>query len=141
MIIEHGRPLYFLINPSINKILVYKENSNILIIKCELFNKNDSNYYNLSTDSKIEKSKIFINDIHNYRHYIYNLKYSITSFENRNNSSTFNTFYTEMMNIDNTNKEIPKKKLEELYLIMTSRHLDFSFKIYIFYRQKKNIKL
>jgi hypothetical protein len=72
------------------------------------------------------------------------LKYSITSFENRNNSSTFNNFYTEMMNdiipkknIDNTNKEIPKKKLEELYLIMTSRHLDFSFKIYIFYRQKK----
>ena len=142
MIIKHGKPLYFLINPSINKILVYIENSNILILKCELFNKNDSNYYNLSTDIKIKVSKIFINDIHNYRHYIYNLKYSITSFDNINNSSNFNTFYTEMINDIIQKKNIfniNNKKFEELYLIMTSRHLDFSFKIYIFYRQKKNL--
>ena len=151
------KPLYFQINSSIDKILVYNNIGNIIILDCELFNKKDSSFYCLLEKIKIEKSNIILYGImnNNNNYLLYKLKYAFSSFDvklpmnyNLNISESFHTFYTEMINeindgntINNEIKESKKTKTEnKIYLIMTSRHMDFTFKIYLILMLNNNKK-
>ena len=148
----NGIPLYFQINPIINKIFVYNNKGNIIVLDCEIFNKKDFSFYDLSNYSTIEKSNIFFYGVIN-QYLIYKLKYAFSSFDNQllinNNLDPYHTYYTDMMNninekkniihkIKNTIKTNQSNKENKLFLFMTGRHIDYSFKIHILRKSNKN---
>ena len=124
----NGLPIYFQINPSINKIFVLNNKDNIIILNSQLFNKTEFYYYDLTNIFTIGKSNIFQYGILNEKsqYLIYKLKYSLSSFDNyktnnnENYSDSFHTYYTEIINNteiktkagDRNKNEIEKKKFK-----------------------------
>ena len=150
----NGIPFFFQINPSIDKIFIYNNKENLIILNSQLYNKTDSTHYDLSEILTIEKSNILLYGlIHGkYQYLLYKLNYAFSSFdfyEQTNNSNlinSFHTYYTEVINDfkkktkteDKPNGENRKKYQKEMFFLITCRHIDYSFKIFFF--KKKNKK-
>jgi len=155
------KPLYFQINSSMNKILIYNAKGEIITYDCQLFNRKQSEHFNILPNASfnIEDPKIFSYEQIDlkYEFFLCKLKYAFSSFEedkiadnNSKENNYFQTYYTEFLN-NNQNKanvvkkikdKINKKKIEnnenEILKIITCRHIDLSFKIHYF--KKKNKK-
>ena len=160
-----GIPIYFQINPLINKIFIYNLKGDIKIINCELFNRIDCEFYNLSNYYNLQNTNIFIYGITHdkYQYLIYKLKYAFNSFNIEKGTDIFHTYSTQIISeinkktiqiISNTdknkndsqimkiNKKNDKKKYDNFKFI-TCRHIDHSFKIYLFkkiYKKEKTKK-
>ena len=124
----------------------------------ELYNK-DSNFCQLSNIFTIEKSNIFIYGMLDGKpqNLIYKLKYAFISFDKYKqieselkDSDSFHTYYTDIINDikpksksekvkskAKENKGSKHKTDKEFFTILTCRHIDYSFKIYLF---KKSFK-
>ena len=136
-------PLFFKINPSINKIFIYDKNQNILICDCQLYNQIYYKFFGILKFQLIDNSYISCYG----QNSLYQIKYSFSSFENEkinlfdDKDEEFHTYYFNRINYfinkDKIESEIEKQK-EEIIKILTCRHYDFSFKIY--YYIKKNSK-
>jgi hypothetical protein len=90
------------------------------------------------------------------KHFINNIKYTFSSFDNYislnqslNDSESFHTYYTNVLNdikektnwikkIGGGEKKFNKKN--KLFILMTCRHIDYSFKIHLFSGKKKDKK-
>ena len=155
------KPLYFQINSSMNKILIYNIKGEIMVLDCQLFNRKHSEHFNLlpNTGFNIEEPKIFSYgkiDL-KYEFFLHKLKYAFSSFEEDKTTDDkskednyFQTYYTEFLNniqnktnvVKKIKEKINKKKIEnnenEILKIITCRHIDLSFKIH--YLTKKNKK-
>ena len=143
-------PLYFQINPLINKFFVFNEKGNIIVVDCELFNKYESEFYELIEHFYIEKSNILLCDkIKKY--FRNNIKYSFFSFDNyisKNNfinmPESFHTYSTNILNDikekKNSIKQTTLNQKNKLFLFMTCRHIDYSFKIYLCLEDNKDKK-
>ena len=149
-----GTPLYFQINPSINKIFTYNSQGNIIILNCQIFNKLNYPYYQLSYIFTLHNINIFHYGLvnKNSKYSIFKLKYAFSSFYNDElkESDFFHTNYSDIINekektnIINKIKEKAKlkqdKKENEIITIITCRHIDFSFKIHLYKLKNKNKK-
>ena len=147
----NGIPIYFQINPSINKIFIYNLNEDIEIINCQLFNRNDFEAFGLTNFHNLQKSNIFIYGITNdkYQYLIYKLKYSFNSFEIEKSSDIFHTYYTDLINQikykhkTSLVKDNSKKGFQDniiIFKFITCRHIDCCFKIYLFKKKNKKEK-
>ena len=133
-----GTPIYFSINPTINKIFIYNSRDNIIIFDCSLFNElypqifsiSDTNYKNVNS-----------NIIYTKENSVYQIKYSFSSFydeinydfnlPNNENKIKYHTYYFEKINfLLNRNKIYNTKKNIDNFKIITCRHLDSSFQIH-----------
>ena len=148
-----GNPLYFQINPSINKMFIYNYQGKIIIFNCELFNKTDSSYYQITNIFTIKKSNIFLYGLINEKskYLIYKLKYSFNSFDYNDNlkdNEIFHTNYSDILKeikqkeklldkIKDNTKSKKDKYANEIFEIITCRHIDFSYKIYCIKRKNK----
>ena len=130
-----GIPIYFEINSTINKIFIYiKDLDNLLILDNELYNEISYNYFSFLKFNKIVKSNILYSKLNSE----YQIKYSFSSFDkeyifdNDNNDNYHTYFYNKMKYLLNNEKILIKYKNTNFNKIMviTSRHIDFSFKIY-----------
>ena len=144
-----------------NKILIYNVKGEIITFDCQLFNRKQSEHFNIlpNTSFNIEEPKIFSYEVLNlkYQFFLCKLKYAFSSFEEDKTSdnkskenNNFQTYYTEFLNniqnktnvVKKIKEKIIKKKVEnnenEILKIITCRHIDLSFKIHYF--QKKNKK-
>ena len=145
-----GIPYYFEINPSLNKIFIYNTEGNIIILDCNLFNKEDSSFYQFSNIYTIQKSNIFLYGLldEKSQYLIYKLKYAFSSFDyndNINENESFHTNYSDIIKEIKHNKNIldkPKKNNKEnskneIIKIITCRHIDFSYKIHLIIQKIK----
>ena len=137
-------PIYFYINPTINKIFVYNSKDNLIIYDCQLFNELNSKYFHLSEYGTIDNPNIsYLADI--YNNSIYQIKYGFSAFDHEinynnndfNKSNVFHTYYFNKINywlykdnIAESNNNI------EQFKFITCRHIDFSFKIHYLIIQK-----
>ena len=141
-----GDPIYFKINPTINKIIIYNREDNLMILDCELFNEINYNSLLVVKHNLIEKSNILCSK----EALIYQIKYGFCSFDHKLNyfddMSDYHTYHYQqinyLLNIEKIKKNYKKIKNEiESIKIITCRHLDFSFKIhYLGKAGKKEIK-
>ena len=148
LIKNFGNPLYFSINPSINKIFIYNDRDKLIIYDCQLFNIINFNYSGLlDLNYKPENAHIFYTP----DNFIYQIKYGFSSFDkkisyNLNNSidnkDIFHTYYYDNINyllfknnINKTNDSVENFKL------ITCRHIDSSFQIhYLKFKMNKSKK-
>ena len=141
-----GLPIYFEINSTINKIFIYiKELDNLLILDNELYNEITYNYFSFLKFNKIEKSNILYTKMNSE----YQIKYGFSSFDKEfnldNDTCNYHTFFYNKMNDLLNNEKILDKykdiKFNDIILI-TCRHIDFSFKIYYLGKDtnEKNIR-
>ena len=141
----NGKALFFNINPTINKVFIYNEDDDLLILNCQLFNEIDYKFYSFTKYNNIENSNILYSEEDS----IYQIKYSFSSFDNEiycfNDKSNYHTYYYEKINYYLNRKKIIKEYDENKsrnIKFITCRHIDFSFKIYLEKnsKQKKNNK-
>ena len=141
---EKGIPIYFDINPTINKIFVYNENNHLLFYDSELFQGNNSNYF------QIIDLKYAVNDpniICIGENSIYQIKYGFSSFNNKLKYSSkdfkeednfiYHTyFYNEIKN------KYSKKEKNNIdankFKIIFCRQFDSTFQIHYLYVNKKD---
>ena len=140
-----GNPLYFSINPSINKIFIYNDRDKLIIYDCQLFNIINFNYSGLlDLNYKPENTHIFCTP----DNLIYQIKYGFSSFYkeisyNLNNpkeekKDSFHTYYYDNINYLLSKKNINKTNyVIETFKIITCRHIDSTFKIH-YLKLKKN---
>ena len=146
---QKGEPLYFMINPSINKIFIYNERDNITIYDCHLFNEMNSNYFAISDlNIMIDNPNIF----YTTDNPIYQIKYGLSSFTNEINYNLYDsndekqlkyhTYHNIKINyLLNKNNFKNVKNEREDFKIITSKHIDFTFQIHYFkFITKKNKK-
>jgi hypothetical protein len=114
------RPLYFQINSSMNKILIYSANGEIITLDCQLFNRKQSEHFNIlpNTSFNIEDPKIFSYEEINlkYEFFLCKIKYAFSSFEEDKTSDNkskennyFQTYYTEFLNNIQNKTNVVKK--------------------------------
>ena len=138
-----GIPIYFKINPTINKIFIYiKDQDNLLILENELYNEISYKYFSFLKYNKIEKPNILFSKVN----LVYQIKYGFSSFNKEINfdnvSGNYHTFfYNKMYYLLNNEKILDEYKdiNFDKIIIITCRHIDFSFKIY-YLEKDSNIK-
>ena len=154
--------IYFEINNNINKIFALSQNEEIVEIKYELYNDNDSNISNFVFQNYIKVPHIKSLEkikIKGFDYYKYKPKYSFSSFKNINesdkinlsrksselsrgsnkinqkNNFNFNIYYKNIFENMNARKE----NSEEIYKFIQCRYIDNSFKLFKI-TKKKNPK-
>ena len=138
--------IYFEINSLIEKIFILNESSELLIINTNFFNFIEPSYYLMQDFGKYNLPNICFFDklqINNINYYIYNIKYSFSSFpiDNKINSNTpmpylYSNQYLRYSNYI-ANEELKKEIEIETFKFITCRHLDNSFKIHCIPNTKK----
>ena len=147
--------IYFELNNNLNKIFALSQNEEVVDIKFQLNNGNNTEIINFGFSNYIMIPHIkFLDKIRMKNdYYIYKPKYSFSSFKNNNESNidsssrkssslskdskgnkvknnninyNFNKYYKDIF--ENMNKN--KVKNEETYKFITCRYLDNSFKLY-----------
>ena len=129
-----GTPIYFEINPTINKVFIYiKDQGNLEILENELYNEISYKYFSFLKYNKIEKSNILYENINS----VYQIKYGFSSFYKEFTThfgvGNYHTYYYDKINELLSNEKILDEyrnfKFNEI-MVITCRHIDFSFKIY-----------
>ena len=155
--------IYFEINNNINKIFALSQNEEIIEIKYELYNDNDSDISNLAYQNfikilhtkSLEKIKA-----KGFDYYKYKPKYSFSSFKNisesdksnssrknselsrgssklnKNDNFNFNIYYKNIFE----NMNMRKETNEEIYKFIQCRYLDNSFKLFKITKKKSKKK-
>ena len=144
--LEHtikGKPLFFKINPTINKIFVFTEENNLIILDNQLFNEINYKFLYYLNIYNLEN----INILYSHIYSLYQIKYSFCSFDIDNNYyndiGNYHTYYYNkinyLINKDKIMNEFNKYNFNNIK-ILTCRHIDFSFKIYYLekVKNKKN---
>ena len=138
--------IYFEINSQIEKIFILTELSQLLIINTNFFSIIKSNIYNFKEFEQYQLPSILFFDKfkakNNIDYYIFNIKYSFSSFPIDNNDSNnhipklyWNRYIKDLEKI---NEEKSNEKIDIVeFKFMSCRHLDNSFKIYITDKNKK----
>ena len=137
--------IFFEINPLIEKIFILNESSELLILDSNFYNLDEQNFYLTKDFGKYKLPNICLFDklkIKNNNYYIYNIKYSFSSFpidikENSNNPIPY--LYSNQY-IRNSKSKSDDEKIEvdiEAFKFITCRHLDNSFKIHCIPNIKK----
>ena len=128
-------PIFFSINPSINRIFVYNKEDNLIILDSQIFNEISYKYFSILKDYLMEKTNI----LYSKENQVYQIKYGFSSFNKENAfDDGFNSYHTYYYNKINYLINQRKIKTEtnnnkfDSFLIITCRHIDFSFKIYYF---------
>ena len=130
----NGEPLFFSINPTINRIFVYNKEDNLIILNSQLYNGINSNYSSILNDNIIKKTNIICSKDNQ----LYQIKYSFSSFHKNISSNddfdSYHTYYYNKINSFNIGKiknELNDNTFDN-FIIITCRHIDFSFKIHYF---------
>ena len=145
-----GVPIYFEINPTINKIFVYNSRDDLIIYDCQLFNETNFKYFHLSLYGPIENPNIYyFNDMN--ENSIYEIKYGFSSFDNEikynindfNKPDEYHTYYYNKINFWLYKGNIDDSKNNtENFKFITCRHIDLTFQIHyltIAYKDQKKI--
>ena len=126
-------PILFKINQTINKIFVYNEEDNLLILDCQLFNEINYNYFHILNYNNIEK----VNILSTKENLIYQINYAFSSFDSEiinNKDNGYHTYYYNIMNYllnkERIMDEVKNMKFDNIRII-TCRHSDCSFKIHL----------
>ena len=136
-----GNPIFFKINPKLNKIFVYNDEDDLTILDCTLFNETNNNYFHNYFTLKA-------NILFSKENSEYQIKYSFASFNNENKYKdnevdNYHTYYynkiNSLFNCDTVLNKIDKCKSDQIKII-TCRHIDFSFKIHYLEKVTKNKK-
>ena len=136
-----GNPIFFKINPKLNKIFVYNDEDDLTILDCTLFNETNNNYFHNYFTLKA-------NILFSKENSEYQIKYSFASFNNENKYKdnevdNYHTYYynkiNSLFNCDIVLNKIDKCKSDQIKII-TCRHIDFSFKIHYLEKVTKNKK-
>ena len=138
-----GDPLYFKINPTINKIFVYNKENDLIILDCQLFNEINYKYFSFIKYKNIENSNILFSQ----EEPIYQIKNGFCSFDRDidyyNDIGNYHTYYYNKINyllhfdkIINDSNKYDFKNIK----IITCRHIDFSFKIHYLDKSKNQKK-
>ena len=129
--------IYFEINSQIEKIFILTETSELIIINSNFFCNNKSNRYNFNDFGKYQLPNILLFDKftanNNIDYYIYNIKYSFSSFSN----DTDNFYLYSNQYIKDLEKSNERIIEIDQFKFMSCRHLDNSFKIYILNKNQK----
>ena len=137
-----GEPLYFKINPTINKIFVYNKENDLIILDCQLFNEINYKFFSFIKYKTIEKSNILCSQ----EDLIYQVKNGFSSFNKDidyyKDIGNYHTYYYNKINYLLHHDKIVKDSNEYNFnniKIITCRHIDFSFKIH-YLDKSKNLK-
>ena len=142
LIERNGIPLYFNINPNINKIFVYNKKNNLIFYNCSLFNEfNKANYsfIRVLTCTIDDPDIAFIKD-----NSIYQIKYGFSSFNKEINAKeednyTYHTYYYNEINNKYNRDNKNEKTNDDKFKIIICRHMDSTFQIhYYLYTDKKD---
>ena len=130
--------LFFKIDETISKILVFDIEDNLIVLDCKLFSVFNQNFSEICKHSSIVHSNI----LYSREESIYQIKYGFCSFYKQiNYYLNYHTYYYDKINFMlDKEKIIEKVKNSDLdgIKIITCRHIDFSFKIH--YLEKELIK-
>ena len=136
-----GDPIFFKMNPTINKIFVYNKENNLIIIDSQLYNEIYYNYFDFLNYNKIQKTNILYTEPNS----VYQIKYGFCSFDHEinyyNDIDNYHTYHYKKINylIGGEKLESKIKKLDfNNIIIITCRHIDFSFKIHYLEKLKKD---
>ena len=139
-----GNPIFFKINPSINKIFIYNNEDNMVILDCQLYNEINYQYFYYNNYNVIKN----INILYTKENSEYQVNYSFCSFDNlinyynNNEIDNYHTYYYNRINfLLNNDKIINNFKTYNFFYIkiITCRHIDCSFKIH-YLREQNNSK-
>ena len=137
---------YFEINSTINKIFLIDEKGYIDIIDTQLYNKQKSDIYSLSTCGGIQLPNFFLYDKANLdcnQNNITKFKYIFCSFDkaNENDQIYYRTYGRSLIEDINSIKDKKNESYDDNYnKFISCRYIDKSFKIHIFSNSKNNAK-
>ena len=138
--------IFFEINSLIGKIFILNESSELLIINTNFYNHDEPSFYRIQDFGKYQLPNICFFDklrINNNYYYVYNIKYSFSSFpiELNTNSNTPKPYLYSSQYIRNSKPKNDEDKKDEVeikaFKFITCRHLDNSFKIHCIPNIKK----
>ena len=139
--IIEGDPIFFKINPTINKIFVYNKENNIIILDSQTYNEIYYEYSRFVKQNLIKQSHILYNQTNS----VYQIKYSFCSFDKEiqfyNDIGNYHTYFYYKINFLLNKEEIEnehKKYNFYNFKMITCRHIDFSFKIHYIEKKKKD---
>ena len=139
--IIEGDPIFFKINPTINKIFVYNKENNIIILDSQTYNEIYYEYSRFVRQNLIKQSHILYNQTNS----VYQIKYSFCSFDKEiqfyNDIGNYHTYFYYKINFLLNKEEIEndhKKYNFYNFKMITCRHIDFSFKIHYIEKKKKD---
>ena len=139
--------IFFDINPSIGKIFIISESCEIAIFNSNFYDYIEANYYNLIEIGNFQMPYIcFFDKLKNgnNNYYIYNIKYSFSSFpteiNDTDNPNTYlysSQYIKDIMKNDEKNNDIYLNDIKHDFKFITCRHLDNSFKIHNIIKNKE----
>ena len=140
-----GNPIFFKINPSINKIFIYNIEDDIVILDCQLYNEINYQYFYYNNYNAIKNISI----LYAKENSEYQVNYSFCSFDNlinyynNNGIDNYHTYYYNRINFLLNNDKIINnfKTYNFIYIkIITCRHIDCCFKIHYLGEQNNSKK-
>ena len=110
--------IFFEINPLIGKIFILSESSELLILNSNFYHLDDPNFYQIQDFGKYKLPNICLFDklkINNNNYYVYNIKYSFSSFPvdiKTNSNNPIPYLYSNQYIINSKTKNDDEKKMK-----------------------------